>query len=258
MKIKKYKFSHSVILICGLGVIAASFFLLAAAYRESEKSGKPFWIIKKIAASAPFSKVRTILNEAEKLGEPFGIAVRDDEIFFSDGETGRIWKITNYKDFTVVTDQLNTPSAIVFDKNGDLIVADSGTHTMMVEQAITAAPAVKKHVVAGQIHDGSDDVLTIRLEYPRLFVDHNGVDGPTLTSSYVLGTRFTVKIEAGDGQIKVYYNGSETPADTFPKSGSSNYFKAGAYTQSNCTREARCNTDNYGEVVIYRLEVTHR
>ena len=146
--------------------------------------------------------------------------------------------------------------------NGGMSMAswstESGTHTMVVEQAITAVPAVKKHVVAGQIHDGSDDVLTIRLEYPRLFVDHNGVDGPVLTGSYVLGTRFTVKIEAGDGQIKVYYNGSETPADTFPKSGSSNYFKAGAYTQSNCTREARCNTDNYGEVVIYRLEVTHR
>ena len=146
--------------------------------------------------------------------------------------------------------------------NGGMSMAswstESGTHTMVVEQAITAVPAVKKHVVAGQIHDGSDDVLTIRLEYPRLLVDHNGVNGPVLTGSYVLGTRFTVKIEAGDGQIKVYYNGSETPADTFPKSGSSNYFKAGAYTQSNCTREARCNTDNYGEVVIYRLEVTHR
>ena len=130
MKIKKYKFSHSVILIFGLGLIAASFFLLAAAYRESEKSGKPFWGIKKIAASAPFSKVRTILNETEKLGEPFGIAVRDDEIFFSDGESGKIWKITNYKDFSVVTDRFDTPSAVVFDKNGDLIVADSGTHTI--------------------------------------------------------------------------------------------------------------------------------
>ena len=130
MKIKQYKFSHSVILIFGLGVIAISFFLLAAAYRESEKSGKPFWSTKKIAAAAPFSKVRTILNEAERLGEPFGIAARGDEIFFSDGETGRIWKITNYKEFSVVTDQLNTPSAIVFDKNGDLIVADSGTHTI--------------------------------------------------------------------------------------------------------------------------------
>ena len=127
MKIKKYKFSHSVILIFGLILIALSFFLLAASYPESEKS---FWIIKKIARPAPFSGVHTILNEVEKLGEPFGIVVRADEIFFSDGETGKIWKITNYKDFSVVTDKLNTPSAVALNRNGDLIVADSGTHTI--------------------------------------------------------------------------------------------------------------------------------
>ncbi len=139
MKIKKYKFSHTVILICGLGLIGLSFFLLAASYRESVKDGKPFWIIKKIAVPAPFSRVHTILNEAEKLGEPFGIAVRDDEIFFSDGETGRIWKITNYKDFSVVTDKLDTPSAIAFDQNGDLIVADSGTHTIKRVKILSGA-----------------------------------------------------------------------------------------------------------------------
>jgi sugar lactone lactonase YvrE len=130
MKIKEYKFSHTAILICGLGLIALSFFLLAAAYRESVKSGEPFWIIKKIAVPAPFSKVHTLLSEGEKPGEPFGIAARADDIFFSDGDTGKIWKITNYKDFSVVTDKLDTPSAIAFDKNGDLIVADSGTHTI--------------------------------------------------------------------------------------------------------------------------------
>jgi sugar lactone lactonase YvrE len=130
MKIKEYKFSHSVILIFGLILIALSFFLLAAAYRASEKNGESFWAFKKIAVPAPFSKVHTILSEREKPGEPFGIAARADEIFFSDGDAGKIWKITNYKDFSIVTDKLDTPSAIVFDKNGDLIVADSGTHAI--------------------------------------------------------------------------------------------------------------------------------
>jgi sugar lactone lactonase YvrE len=81
-------------------------------------------------APIAFSKVRTILNDAEKFGEPFGIAVREDEIFFSDGETGKIWRLSNNRDFAVVTDKLHTPSAIAFDKTGDLIVADSGTHTI--------------------------------------------------------------------------------------------------------------------------------
>ncbi len=133
-----------------------------------------------------------------------------------------------------------------------------GTHTMTIEQAITAVPTVKKHVVAGQIHDGTTDVITIRLEYPRLFVDHNGSHGNTLTANYVLGTRFTVKIEVAAGQIQVYYNGAATSADTFARTGSSMYFKAGAYTQSNCQRETTCAPTNYGEVQISRLEITHR
>lgn len=78
----------------------------------------------------PFTKVRTVHNPNEKLGEPFGIAVLNGEVFFSDGETGRIWRISNLQTFSIVTDKFDTPSAIAFDKNGDLIVADSGTHTI--------------------------------------------------------------------------------------------------------------------------------
>lgn len=136
MKIKKYKFSHSVVLTGALALIAATFFLLAASYHESEKS---FWVFKKIAVAAPFSRVHTILSEGEEPGEPFGIAAKNDEIFFSDGETGRIWKIANYKDFSIVTDKLDTPSAITFDKNGDLIVADSGTHTIKRVKVLSGA-----------------------------------------------------------------------------------------------------------------------
>ena len=86
------------------------------------------WINK--AEPVYISKVRTILNDKEKFGEPFGIAVKDDEIFVSDGETGKIWRVSGTKNFTVLTDKFHTPSAIAFDKNFDLIVADSGTHTI--------------------------------------------------------------------------------------------------------------------------------
>jgi sugar lactone lactonase YvrE len=104
--------------------------MLAAAYRKSETGSIAFWRPRKVATPAAFSKVHTILSETAKLGEPFGIAVRNNEIFFSDGEGGKIWKIADYKEFSVVTDRLDTPSAIAFDRNGDLIVADSGTHTI--------------------------------------------------------------------------------------------------------------------------------
>ncbi|ONK14086.1 Chondroitinase-B precursor [Streptomyces sp. MP131-18] len=58
-----------------------------------------------------------------------------------------------------------------------------------------------------------------------------------------------------DGEIDIYYNGElET---TIENSGDGNYFKAGAYTQANCDRSSPCSGDNYGEVEIYDLNVTH-
>ncbi|MDQ6786781.1 MAG: hypothetical protein M3033_08215, partial [Acidobacteriota bacterium] len=79
----------------------------------------------------PISKVRTFYNPNVKLGETFGIAARNGEIFISDGEAGKIWRVSSsLKDFYVLSDKFNTPSAIAFDSNGDLVVADSGSHTI--------------------------------------------------------------------------------------------------------------------------------
>lgn len=134
----------------------------------------------------------------------------------------------------------------------------SGIHSMFIDQAITAVPKAKKHVVAGQIHDADDDVVVIRLEYPKLFVDINGKTGPVLDPDYKLGKRFTVKFVASGGQIKIYYNGGAAPVHTMAKKSSGNYFKAGAYTQSNCSKEKSCDDGNFGEVVIHKLSVQHQ
>lgn len=136
----------------------------------------------------------------------------------------------------------------------------SGTHTMEIDQAITHLPDVKKHIVAGQIHDASDDVIVFRLENQKLFIDINGDDGPTLTSSYVLGTRFKVKFVVSNNQTKCYYN--DTLMYTHNQSYSGAYFKAGAYTQSSCKSGGNPgpteSCDAYGEVVIYGLSVSHQ
>ena len=133
----------------------------------------------------------------------------------------------------------------------------SGTHTMFIDEAITAVPKNKSQVVAGQIHDANDDVIVIRLDYPNLHVDINGKTGPTLDAHYSLGKRFTVKFVASGGAINIFYNGNTSPAYTLKKSDSGCFFKAGAYTQSNCTKEKDCSGGNYGEVVIYKLDVQH-
>lgn len=78
----------------------------------------------------PLSKVKTFAGLSEKFGEPFGIAVKGDEIFVSDGDKGTIFQLNKAGQMTVLTDKLDTPSQITFDKNGDLIVADAGSHTI--------------------------------------------------------------------------------------------------------------------------------
>lgn len=131
----------------------------------------------------------------------------------------------------------------------------SGTHSMTIDQAITAIPAKKPHVVAGQIHDAGDDVIVIRLEGATLYVNVDGKNEYTLDSGYSLGKRFSIKFEVSGGQTKVFYNGAQVYA--LDKSYSGAYFKAGAYTQSNCSKEDNCSDGNYGEVVIYSLNVSH-
>lgn len=129
----------------------------------------------------------------------------------------------------------------------------SGRHTMEIRQAITHLPVAKPHVVAGQIHDASDDVIVFRLEGSKLFVDENGANGPVLTSNYHLGDVFTVKFIAHDGGIECYYNG--TYIYTYPKSTSTCYFKAGCYTQSNTSRGDQPTA--FGAVTIFNVTVTH-
>ena len=143
----------------------------------------------------------------------------------------------------------------------------SGINTIIIDQAITHLPTVKNHIVAGQVHgddnntgpDGNDDVIVLRLEGSKLFLNHNGKAGATITNNYVLGTRFIFKIIATGGKFYSYYNG--TLVETYIQAMNSGYFKAGAYVQSSCKSGGKpgpselCNA--YGEVVIYNLTVTH-
>jgi len=53
---------------------------------------------------------------------------------------------------------------------------DAGARELSLRIAITSVPPVKRHVVCAQIHDENDDVLMVRLEDRRLFVERNGAD----------------------------------------------------------------------------------
>jgi hypothetical protein len=144
-------------------------------------------------------------------------------------------------------------------KSGASWSTDAGTHIMEIEQAITHLPNIKPQIVVGQIHDADDDVIVFRLEGKKLFIDHNGADGAVLTKNYELGTKFRVKFEVANGQVKSYYN--DALVETYPVHFSGAYFKAGAYVQSNCQGRKKVtgeSCDAYGEVVIYKVTVTHQ
>lgn len=131
-----------------------------------------------------------------------------------------------------------------------------GLHVLTVTEAVTHLPVAKPEVVAAQIHDATDDVVMVRLERDRLFVEADGKDVGTLQSEYRLGMPFTLRLEASRGHVRVYFDGTSAPAVDLERAASDCYFKAGAYTQSNPTRGDEPSA--YGEVEILRLDVLHR
>jgi hypothetical protein len=136
----------------------------------------------------------------------------------------------------------------------------SGTHRMVIDEAVTRLPDGKRQIGVAQIHNGDNDILIVRVEASELILKPNGKSAVVLDSSYQLGERFKIELVASGGYIKAYYNG--TKVYSLARKTSTAYFKAGAYTQSNCDTEAdhgaRCGSSNYGEVAIYDLVVTHQ
>ncbi|WDQ15197.1 polysaccharide lyase family 7 protein [Rhodopirellula sp. P2] len=128
---------------------------------------------------------------------------------------------------------------------------DSTTHTLILSVAITATPPKKRHVVCAQIHDADDDLMMVRLEGEKLFVERNDLGDVMLDRHYPLGTAFDLKIQAGQGHVRVFYNGE--PKMDWEVSRDGCYFKAGCYTQSNLKKGDAA--DSFGEVVIDQLRV---
>ena len=141
-------------------------------------------------------------------------------------------------------------------ERADWSTAGNVLHTMTMRVAITVTPPVKQHVVCAQIHDPDDDLMMIRLEGTKLFVERNTLERVMLDRKYRLGTPFDLKVQAGDGRVKVWYDGELRMDWRVARPGC--YFKAGCYTQSNPGKGDR--DDSFGEVVIYdlRVEDTYR
>ncbi len=133
----------------------------------------------------------------------------------------------------------------------------AGTHTLIVDESFDRLPADKPHVVGAQIHDADDDLSVFRLEGTDLYLTRgDDTHYRLVTANYPLGTPFQAKYVVSGGRIDAYFNG--TLRASFPAAFAGGYFKAGAYTQANCTNSAPCSERNYGQVTVYRISVTHR
>lgn len=130
-------------------------------------------------------------------------------------------------------------------------IADAGNRVLTMRAAITNLPLRKRHVVCAQIHDAEDDLLMIRLEGPRLFIERNRLPEVILHPGYALGTSFDLKIEAGDSRVRVWFD-EELKLD-WGVSRTGCYFKAGCYTQSHPGQGD--SPEAFGEVVISRLQI---
>ncbi|OLT02209.1 hypothetical protein BJF90_04575 [Pseudonocardia sp. CNS-004] len=193
-------------------------------------------------------------GEPQEIHPPELLSFTDDSFRLNDTRDGVVFTAPAGG---VTTEGSSYPRAELRELQGGELAGWSnrtGTHTMVLREAIMKVPEVKPHVVAAQIHDEENDVLMVRLEDPHLFVEHSDGEGElTLDPAYQLGTPYDLRITAANGQIEVAYNGQV--AGVIPLAGDGWYFKAGTYTQSNPERGEA--PDAEGEVVIYSLDVTH-
>jgi hypothetical protein len=132
----------------------------------------------------------------------------------------------------------------------------SGTHWMAVTEAFTKLPQGKPHLVGAQIHDNKDDVTVFRLEGTNLYVtDGDNPHYKLVRNDYQLGQVFQAAFLVTQNMVGAYYDGQLVAVLERPFANA--YFKAGAYTQANCSNSP-CSADNYGETVIYALDIGHR
>lgn len=130
-----------------------------------------------------------------------------------------------------------------------------GTHILEGVISIDHTPVVKPDVSAIQIHDAGDDVFQIVIKGTVLVIRYLGRTVFTITREYVLGTRFRYKLVVENDVILFYYNNMDTPIWQQAHSGTGNYFKVGAYTQSNLSKGD--SPGAYGEVRVYENSVSH-
>ncbi|HVG31952.1 MAG TPA: hypothetical protein VM911_02695, partial [Pyrinomonadaceae bacterium] len=85
----------------------------------------------------PLSQISTLAGaltapNSVRFKDPFGVTISPDQtIYVSDGDTGHIWQIALDGQVKPVAENLDVPSGIALAPDGTLVVAETGSHTIV-------------------------------------------------------------------------------------------------------------------------------
>jgi hypothetical protein len=100
-------------------------------------------------------------------------------------------------------------------------------------------------------------VTVFRVEADKLWITNgDNPHGYLLDPAFATGKRYKIGFDVSGGVVSFLYNDKVVPY-TVNSSSTSNYFKCGAYLQSNPTSAPGESTDEFAEVVISSAAVTH-
>ncbi len=96
-----------------------------------------WWLWEKFSPPKPFGKVVTLAGTGAKIGaqqtisDPFGIAADGDDIYVTDGLGGSLYRVMLKGKVELITNQLDMPSHLAVAPDGNLIIANTGAHTIV-------------------------------------------------------------------------------------------------------------------------------
>jgi len=142
---------------------------------------------------------------------------------------------------------------VKFGGGADVWSTTDGTHTFEVTISADVL-SNSKMLVLGQVHDVGPYILLIQLNGEKLYIKADIPDGDdniaTLDEHYRLGTVFKYRIEASNGELRVYYNNNL--ATTLKTDCTHCFFKAGSYLQVPPVP----GDTSYGQTTIYQMVVS--
>jgi hypothetical protein len=116
-----------------IAALAVAALLLAAGWAgwrlwERFSPPRPFAAVVTLAGAGPKIDARA----AQEISDPFGVAADGGGNFYvTDGAGGKLFRVDGAGRVSLVTDQLDMPSAVAVAPDGSVVVANTGAHTVV-------------------------------------------------------------------------------------------------------------------------------